>query len=143
MFHPCPGLGHSPLARVRARKEARMARRADVRRVAERRYWRESEARVLVEAWWSSGETLAGFARRQGVEGRRLARWVGRLEGVGGALHFHPVRLVERRPDREGSGNGAPIEIELAEGQRVRVSRGFAAEDLRRVLAVLGEAAKC
>ena len=120
-----------------------MARRADVRRVAERRYWRESEARVLVEAWRSSGETLAGFARRHGVERRRLARWVGRLEGVGEALRFHPVRLVERRPDRESSESGAPIEIELAEGQRVRVSRGFAAEDLRRVLAVLGEAAKC
>ena len=119
-----------------------MARRVDVRQVAERRYWRESEARVLVEAWRNSGETLAGFARRHGVERRRLTRWVGRLEGGGEALRFHPVRLVKRRPDPE-SGSGVPIEIELAEGQRVRVSRGFAAEDLRRVLAVLGEAAKC
>ena len=85
-----------------------MARRADVRRVAERRYWRESEARVLVEAWRSGGETLAGFAGRHGVERRRLARWVGRLEGVGGALRFHPVRLVERRPDCERSGPNTP-----------------------------------
>lgn len=121
-----------------------MARGVDLRQVAERRYWREAEARVLVEAWRRSGETLTGFARRHGVKRRRLIRWVGRLRGaVGEALRFHPVRLVNRRPDRESDGSPAPIEIELAEGQRVRVSRGFAAEDLRRVLAVLGEAAKC
>lgn len=128
---------------LRARKEARMARRVGVRQVAERGYWREPEARVVVEAWRSSGETLARFARRHGVERRRLSRWVGRLERVGKALRFHPVRLVKGRPDSESGGSGGPIEIELAEGRRVRVSRGFAAEDLRRVLAVLGEAAHC
>jgi hypothetical protein len=36
-----------------------------------------------------------------------------------------------------------PIDIELAGGQRVRVTHGFQTEDLRRVLAVLAEAARC
>jgi transposase-like protein len=118
-----------------------MARHADVRRVAERRYWRPGDARVVVEAWRDSGERLSGFARRHGVEPRRLARWVKRLEGAGGeAVRFHPVRLVERAPERWA---GAPIEIHLAGGQRVRVPRAFEAEDLRRVLAVLAEGGRC
>ena len=118
-----------------------MGRKADVRQVADRRYWREADARVLVEAWRSSGETLSGFARRHGVEPRRLARWVSRLPRVGeGSLRFHPVRLVE---SPLGTGGWAPIEIQLAGGRRVRVPRGFETEDLRRVLAVLEETATC
>jgi hypothetical protein len=118
-----------------------MGRQADVRLVAGQRYWREAEARVLVEAWRSSGEPLWGFARRHGVKPRRLARWVSRLQGTGeGSLRFHPVRLVASPPE---TGGGAPIEIQFAGGRRVRVPRGFATEDLRRVLAVLEEAAPC
>ena len=121
-----------------------MPRRADVRQVAERRYWRESEARVLLEAWRRSGETVGRFARRHGLEPRRLTRWVRRLDRAAGeAVRFHPVRLVGHRAEPERTGSGVPIEIELAHGQRVRVPRGFEADELRRVLAVLGEAAKC
>jgi len=118
-----------------------MGRTTDVRRVAERGYWREAEARVLVEAWRSGGETLVEFARRHGVEPRRLARWVTRLQGAGeGSLRFHPVRLVESPAE---TGAAGPIEIQLAGGRRVRVPRGFETDDLRRVLAVLEEAATC
>lgn len=120
-----------------------MARRSAVKQVAGSRYWRESDARVLVEAWRGSGETLTGFARRQGVQPRRLARWAGRLEGArGDAVRFHRVRLVGRDVDAE-SRSGASIEIQLAGGQLVRVPRGFEAEELRRVLAVLEEVAEC
>jgi len=118
-----------------------MARKADVRQVAERLYWREADARVVVEAWRNSGETLSAFARRHRVERKRLARWVRRLEQAGvGPLRFHPVRLVESPLE---TGGGAPIEIQLAGGQRVRVAHGFQTEDLSRVLAVLAEAARC
>ena len=118
-----------------------MARKAEVRRVAGRLYWREADARILVDAWRKSGESLSGFARRQGVERKRLARWVRRLEGAaGGPLRFHPVRLVGSLPE---TGSGAPIDIQLAGGERVRVAHGFQTEDLRRVLAVLAEAARC
>jgi hypothetical protein len=121
-----------------------MARRADVRQVAERPYWREAEARVLVEAWRGTGELLGRFARRHGVEPRRLARWVSRLErGADEGVRFHRVRLLEQQAEPEGIGSGAPIEIELAHGRRVCVPRGFEAEDLRRVLVVLGEVAAC
>ena len=121
-----------------------MARRANVEQVAARGYWRESEARTIVDAWRRSGETVTGFAQRHGFEPRRLARWVGRLDGAADEpVRFHPVQLVERRPESEDTGSGGWIEIELADGHRVRVPRGFEADELRRVLAVLGEAARC
>ena len=118
-----------------------MKRKADVRLVAERRYWRKAEARVVVEAWRSSGETLSGFARRHGVGRGRLTRWVRRLRGSdNGSVRFHPVRLVEGTAETWGV---APIEIQLAGGRRVRVHRGFETEDLRCVLAVLEGALTC
>ena len=121
-----------------------MLRKAEVRRVVEKGYWRAPDARVLVEAWRGSGETLAAFARQHGVERRRLARWVGRLESASAeTLRFHPVRLVDRRRGLETGGSTAAIEIRLGGGHRIRVPRGFEVDELRRVLAVLAEAAGC
>ena len=37
-----------------------MARETGIAAVVGRRYWREAEARVVVEAWRASGESLAG-----------------------------------------------------------------------------------
>lgn len=113
-----------------------------LRQVAKRGYWREADARVLIESWRSSGEPLARFAKRYGVERKRLARWLTRLqEAAPEPLTLHPVRLMGR--PGAGSSGGTGIEIELAEGLRVRVPHGFAVEDLRRVLAVLAESTPC
>lgn len=114
-----------------------MTREAEVRQVAQRRYWREAEARVVVEAWRSSGEGLTKFARRHDLRPNRLGWWVRRL-GSHGQMRFHAVRLVQRRSESDGA-----IEIELRGDRRVRVPRSFEADDLRRVLEVLGEAATC
>jgi transposase-like protein len=59
-----------------------MRRTPTVRVVAAGGYWRESTARVMADAWRGSGETVAAFARRHGVNRRRLARWVRRAEGM-------------------------------------------------------------
>ena len=116
-----------------------MARTGSVAEVAVQRYWRETEARVMVEAWQNSGESLSGFARRHRVDPRRVARWAVRVDGSEPApVRFHPVRLA----DHDGEGGGA-IEIHLVDGQRVRVPPGFQTEDLRRVLAVLDPRRPC
>jgi len=118
-----------------------MSRKSEVAQVARRRYWREADGRVMVEAWQSSGERLSEFAGRHRVDPRRIAQWASRLgrpepEGV----RFHPVRLAGEGPE---SGSGSAIEIHLVGGRRVRLAPGFEAEDLRRVLAVLEGAAGC
>jgi len=54
--------------------------------------------------------------------------------------HFYPVRLtgaVDPQP------LPAAIEIELPSGERIRLPRGFDADDLRRVFAVLEASASC
>jgi len=120
-----------------------MARRKDaaVARVAALRYWRAPEARGVGAAWRQSGERVSRFAERYGIEVRRLSRWAGRLEPEDEAVRFHPVRLVE------GGGLGGlgreRLEIVLGAEYTVRVAPGFAAEDLERVLRVLGAGAPC
>ena len=127
-----------PVSKLDTEGDRRMARKTDVTEVVERPYWREAEARVVVEAWRTSGEALVGFARRYGIEPGRVARWAARLEGAATPMRFHPVRLAEGAP-----GAGEAIEIHLAGGRRVRVAPGFQAEDLRRVLAVLEPRTPC
>jgi transposase-like protein len=103
----------------------------------ERGYWSAREGRVVVEVWERSGQTMAAFARSHGVQAKRLARWVRRLqeaERSSGPTEFHPVRVVRRA----GAGEKRTRGIEVVRGGwRVRVAPGFAAEDLRRVLEIV------
>jgi hypothetical protein len=55
-------------------------------------------------------------------------------------MGFLPVRLAAGVRVQRDAG---AIEIELGGGRCVRLPQGFEAEDLRRFLAVLGEAARC
>jgi hypothetical protein len=110
-----------------------------VTEVARNAYWREHDARVVIEAWQQSGEPMSRFAKRHGVDARRLARWVARLEPRDTKpVRFHAVRLAAA----EG-GAREVIEVRFGDGWSVRVPRGFEPEDLRRVLAVLGERESC
>lgn len=118
-----------------------MSRKLDVAEVAGRPYWRQTEAQRIVEAWRESGELVSEFARRHGVDPKRLSRWVSRLQkSTSAPVHFHQVRVAGDGASRH---DGASIEIELRAGRRVRVAPGFDAEDLRRVLAVLDEGTPC
>jgi len=120
-----------------------MARSVDagVRGVARRRYWREADARVLIEAWRGSGQPLSRFARRYAVEPRRLADWARRLaDRKPEPMVLHPVQLVQRE---QGARAAGAIEIQLVSGPSVRVPAGFASEDLQRVLIVLRESRAC
>ena len=118
-----------------------MFRKGELRALAGRSYWREVDARRIVEGWQKSGEPVSVFAGRLDIDPRRVSRWASRLErSQRAALHFHPVRVAGG--DAPGRGD-AFIDIEVGRGRRVRVAPGFAAEDLRRVLAVLDERATC
>ena len=123
-----------------------MSRRAEMRRVAGNGYWREADARVVVAAWQESGETIAAFARHHGIDRQRLARWRSRLEPpTPAAVQFHAVRLagIGEVGGSDARHDAGTIEIELRGGQRVRGGPGFDAEDLHRVVAVLGDTARC
>lgn len=42
-------------------------------------YWREPEARRVIDAWRQSGESVAAFGRRHGINVKRLRWWSKRL----------------------------------------------------------------
>jgi hypothetical protein len=116
-----------------------MRRTRGLTKLAGRSYWREDDARRIVDGWRQSGEPVSVFAARLGVHPRRVSRWARRLAGgPQEAFRFVPVRVADDR--REGRPS---IDIELGHGRLVRVAAGFAADDLRRVLAVLEERMPC
>lgn len=109
-----------------------------VRRTARSRYWREEDARLVVDAWRESGDSLASFCRSHGVASVRLSRWASRL-GRGTPVRFHPVRLTAGGESAARAG----FEIELRDGTTVRLAAGFALDDLRRILSALVPAPRC
>jgi hypothetical protein len=117
-----------------------MRRSRELAELAGRSYWREDDARHIVDAWRQSGEPISVFAERLGIDRRRVSRWAARLErATSAAVRFVPVRVA----DDEAEGQGASIVIKVARDACVRVPPGFAAEDLRRVLAILDERRSC
>lgn len=106
--------------------------------VASKRYWREADARCVIEAWRGSGEPLSRFAERLGLKPRRLEFWARRLgEHAAVAIPFHLARLADPCLVRRPGTGGEPLEIVLLDGRRVRVPLLFEPEHLRRLLAVL------
>ena len=43
-------------------------------------YWRAEDARVVLDAWADSGQSVAAFAREHGLQRARLHRWRRRLQ---------------------------------------------------------------
>lgn len=118
-----------------------MRRTRELAGLANRSYWREDDARRVVKAWHESGEAVSRFAGRLGLDPKRVSRWASRLERPQDAtVRFHPVRVADG--DAVGRRE-ACIEIAIGHGRCVRVPPGVAAEDLRRVLAVLDESRPC
>ena len=117
-----------------------------LRRVLRRRYWREDDARVVVEAVEDSGLTVTAFARQHGLHDSRVRRWWDKLRGCGpsddgfeaAVACFAPVRVVEPASDAPPvSGEDAVMEVVLGDDVRVRVGPGFHAAALGRLLEVL------
>jgi hypothetical protein len=97
--------------------------------------------RRLIGLWRRSGRTKAEFVRRHGVTRGKFEYWVRRVDGEVAAgrrgrreaLSFVPVQVsgaaIEDAP--------APIEIVLANGDRLRVRADVPLDALRQVVSIL------
>ena len=102
-----------------------------------------SEIREIVEAYYASGQTQGDFAVRRGIGVSTLSVWL-RREREQGMVQALPL---EREPDLvEVSLSGAQpgrqqpggdFEIEFGGGERLRMRRGFLAEEFRVIVGVL------
>jgi hypothetical protein len=122
-------------------KEVRMSQRKDealLKEVAARQRWREEDARVVVETWQRSGETLSEYAGRLGLRGERISRWWSKMEKSEErtGVSFHRVRVAGARDRFHEAGK---IEVLLQDGRCVRVPDGFSPAELQKVLRVLEE----
>jgi transposase len=119
-----------------------------------RRHWSTEEKRRIVEESMDPGATMRAVAARHGICESLLYAW--RRQAREGSLSeterpaFVPVRLletpkhpmssaseVERTPSTRWKTRSDLIEIELGDGQRVRVGRDVNLAALRRVLTAL------
>ena len=102
-----------------------------------------SEIRDIIEAYYASGQTQGDFAMRRGIGVSTLSQWLRRERGQTMAQTPSPERepnLVEvslsgAEPGRQQQGGD--FEIEFAGGERLRMRRGFLAEELRVIVGVL------
>lgn len=114
----------------RKRDQARAAFAAAARNP----YWREQDARVVLEEWSSSGLELEEFARRHELS---LRRWSMRL-GQRGVMRFQPVELrFDGFSTREGVTGEGGVAVGLRGGRRVAVGRDFDEELFARVVRVV------
>jgi transposase len=96
-----------------------------------------------VERWRASGLKSKEFAAREGINCRSLVWWDsefrrrGALANTSSTESKRPAFVPVATKTTKGAV-GASIELVLASGHRLRVDKGFDAETLRRLLAVVG-----
>ena len=94
---------------------------------------KEKQGREHAAAWKSSGLTQREYCERNGVRRSTLAYWSSRIKAEREANGFVEIGKVA---GVAGSGSGT-IEVLVADRYRVRLSSGFSADALSRVLEVL------
>lgn len=87
-----------------------------------REYWRK-----LIAEQEASGETIRAFCKQRGIGDHSFYSWRRRLR-VNAPVQFALLQTV---------GSGAPLELILAHGERLRIANGVDAATLRLVLDAL------
>ena len=93
-----------------------------------REFWQD-----LIHQQAGSGQQVRAFCSEHGVTEQSFYGWKKRLRGEA------PVSFALVATDGSGWKQGAPLELELGAGQRLRIPYGVDATTLRTVLAVLRE----
>jgi len=104
-----------------------------------------SEIEGILAEYNGSGETQRDFAQRHGIGVSTLSLWLRREResGAAGAGNWGRAKLVEvclAGAEASRREPGIDFEIEFAGGERLRVRRGFLAEELRVIVAALSGA---
>jgi hypothetical protein len=121
----------------------------NIRQLAEKKTWTEEDGRLVVDVWRASGQSIAAFAREQGVGDGRLRWWrdrvpcpaVGSGDGAtsGVAARVEGPRLVRVEVEESAArhtGSGGAWELVTSRGH-LRVHEGIGIGELRAVLEAL------
>jgi transposase len=100
-----------------------------------------AEWSARVKKWKRSGLAVEEFARREGIDAKLLGWWrwkLGSTQIAASVIAPEPRFLPVHVMASQSPPAATPIEIVLRNGWVVRVSPGFDAATLERVLAVTG-----
>jgi transposase-like protein len=86
------------------------------------RPWSEDEARRVIDAWRESGETVAAFARREGLVAHRVYWWRGRLGG-GPLPAVSLLPVVVRATPEPRTSSAVGISVWTRQGHRIDVGQ--------------------
>ena len=77
--------------------------------------WGADDARAVLQAWATSGESVAAFARRHGLVAQRLLWWRRRLGVAAASKQAAPTFIpVAVRNSQTPNGTRAPLVVTLA-----------------------------
>ena len=102
------------------------------KRVA-RRHWPEALKRRIVGESLARGASASVVARRYDVNANQLFKWRRQYEAAGSGAQPAMVPVAVW-PSGAASGSGGTIEIDLADGVRVRIIGAVEASVVRQVL---------
>jgi transposase-like protein len=113
-----------------------------------RRHWRVPEARAAVDALAASGLSVNAFAKREGLDTKRLYRWRRRFardrkpegQAVTPAAPAAPPAIIELRAATSSSSRRTEtesVEIVLVSGVVLRVAETIDPARLARLVAAL------
>ena len=96
--------------------------------IARSQYWRD-----VIQQQAVSGQSVSAFCAERGLTEQSLYSWKKRLSDQ------VPVSFALVTTDRSDRSPGAPLELELSVGCRLRIPDGVDAATLRTVLTILRE----
>ena len=103
--------------------------------------WRPEQAKLVVDAWKTSGESMDAFTEKHGIAFDRLNKWSQRFYRQKTAtpaqrLNFLPVKVTEEKPLRSSMPEDS-MDIRLPTGLSVSIRPGFDPAALKTLIETL------
>ena len=104
--------------------------------------WRPEQAKLIVDAWKASGQSMDAFCEKHGVAFDRLNKWAQRFHRQkrpvpAAKLNFLPVKVTEPKPLHTPMPEDS-MDIRLPTGIGISIRPGFDATAVKRLIETLG-----
>ena len=104
--------------------------------------WRPEQAKLIVDAWKASGQSMDAFTEKHGIAFDRLNKWAQRFHrqkrpAPASKLKFLPVKVTELKPLSTPMPEDS-MDIRLPTGIRISIRPGFDPAAVKTLLETLG-----
>ena len=104
--------------------------------------WRPEQAKLIVDAWKASGQSMDVFTQKHGIAFDRLNKWAQRFHrqkrpAPASKLNFLPVKVTEPKPLHTAMPEDS-MDISLPRGLTVSIRPGFDPAAVKTLLETLG-----